>query len=183
MDARVTREQFKSSAELRKSALDLYDAVLCTIKGLITWLDAGGASQKMRRRILRPSLSAGELDDMLGAMHVKVQAYQRCLQKVLNATFLRIDSKTRAISSESRITRAMVTETKIDVWGIKQSAGAISDEARQISVLLKQLQADYQNAEERRELETHVQNAFCRTLIDEINSIKGRYSHTSLKPS
>ncbi|KAL4960141.1 uncharacterized protein BDV14DRAFT_204973 [Aspergillus stella-maris] len=150
MDTRIAREQFKSSAELRTSAL----------------------TKKMLHKVLRPTLAARELEEVLGAMHAKVHEYRGCLQKVLNATFSRIDSTTRAISNESHMMRALVTDTKIDVGNIKQSVGTISDEARQISLFLKQLQDDYQNAEERRELGSHAQTALCKTLMDEINAIK-----------
>ncbi|KAL4748040.1 hypothetical protein BDW72DRAFT_205975 [Aspergillus terricola var. indicus] len=177
MDTRVSREQFKSSADLRKSALDLYDAVLCTIKDLIIRLNAGGSTKKMFQKVFRPALTASELDEVMGAMHVKVHAYQKCLQKVLNATFSRLDSTTRTISSETRMTRAVVTDTKADVGYIKQSVGTLGDESRQINARLKQLQADYQNAEERRELGSQAQTAFFKTIMGEINTIKAQIDY------
>ncbi|KAJ0424717.1 hypothetical protein BJY00DRAFT_247146 [Aspergillus carlsbadensis] len=176
IDTRATREQFRSSADLRKPALELYDTVLCTIQKLATRLNGKHSTNKVFQKVFRPALTAGELDEVLGSMDRKVNAYQKCLQSILNATLSRIDSSTRSISSESRMTRAVVTDTKLDVRDIKQTVGTISDENKHISAFLKQLQVEYQSVEERRELGSNAQTAFCRTLMDEINTVKALLS-------
>ncbi|KAL3491190.1 hypothetical protein BJX62DRAFT_237428 [Aspergillus germanicus] len=178
-DTRATREEFKSSADLRKAALELYDTILCTIKELTIRLNEEQSTIKRLQKIFRPALTAVELDEVLGSMNQKVDAYKTCLQSVLNATLSRIDSSTRSISIETRMTRAVVTDTKRDVKDIKLTVGTISDETKDINAFLKQLQAEFQNMEERRELGSNAQSALCRTFMDEISTIKALLSaHT-----
>jgi hypothetical protein len=122
-DTQATREQFKSSADLRKAALELYDRILCTIKRANHPAERRTQHKKEISKKFRPALTAVELDEVLGSMNQKVDAYKKCLQSVLNTTLSRIDSSIRSISRETRVTRAVVTGTKRDVKDIKVAVG------------------------------------------------------------
>jgi hypothetical protein len=82
-DTKGAREQFNSSVDLWKLAPELYKAVLCTIKEQAIRLNEEHSTKKRLQKILRPAPTAAKLNEVLGSMDQKVDAYKRCLQSVL----------------------------------------------------------------------------------------------------
>jgi hypothetical protein len=75
-DTRATREQFKSSADPRKSALELYDAILCTIQELTIRLNEKRSTKKRLQKIFRPALTAEELSTLHFSLHGKTNSWR-----------------------------------------------------------------------------------------------------------
>ncbi|KAL2830420.1 hypothetical protein BJY01DRAFT_254640 [Aspergillus pseudoustus] len=170
-DARLSRDQFRSNTVLRDHALELYQAVLCTMRDLILLLNNNQSGfRNASRRVFRPAQRANEVDAALEGMNSKASAYQKCLHHVLNGTIGRIDATTLLTLNETRVTRAVMTDTKIDLRHIKDRVGSISNAAEDIRTRMKQMEDQHQRAEDKRDLGLSAQNALLVTLVQDLKA-------------